>query len=92
MGGNLALLAVLFAAALPGDPARRAVLAALGVAPERCAVFEDSIAGATAGRAARMFVIAVPEGAPEGRGFEAVAHAIAHWGVLLEQEKARRGT
>lgn len=29
--GNLALLAVLFAAALPGDPARRAVLAALGV-------------------------------------------------------------
>ena len=27
-----------------------------------------------------------------GRGFEAVAHAIAHWGVLLEQVKARRGT
>ena len=31
------------------------------VAPERCAVLEDSLAGATAGRAAGMFVIAVPE-------------------------------
>ncbi len=50
--------------------------ATLGVAPERCAVFEDSIAGATAGRAAKMFVIAVPEGPLEGRGFEAVADVI----------------
>ncbi len=50
--------------------------AALGVAPADCAVFEDSMAGATAGRAAGMFVIAVPEGAWEGRGFEAVADRI----------------
>jgi sugar-phosphatase len=48
----------------------------LGVAPERCAVCEDSLAGATAGRAAGMFVIAVPEGSLEGRGFEAVADRI----------------
>jgi sugar-phosphatase len=33
----------------------------LGVAPKDCAVFEDSVAGATAGRAAGMFVVAVPE-------------------------------
>lgn len=48
----------------------------LGVAPERCAVFEDSFAGVSAGRAAGMFVIAVPEGPPAGRGFEAVADVI----------------
>lgn len=35
--------------------------AKLGVAPKDCAVFEDSVAGATAGRAAEMFVVAVPE-------------------------------
>jgi beta-phosphoglucomutase-like phosphatase (HAD superfamily) len=51
--------------------------AELGVAPARCAVFEDSLAGATAGRAAGMFVIAVPEGPWEGRGFEAVADVVA---------------
>jgi mannitol-1-/sugar-/sorbitol-6-/2-deoxyglucose-6-phosphatase len=50
--------------------------AELGVAPARCAVFEDSLAGATAGHAAGMFVVAVPEGPPEGRGFEAVANVI----------------
>ena len=50
--------------------------AALGVAPLHCAVCEDSLAGATAGRAAGMFVIAVPEGHLEGRGFEAVADRI----------------
>jgi HAD superfamily hydrolase (TIGR01509 family) len=50
--------------------------AALGVAPDRCAVCEDSLAGATAGRAAGMFVIAVPEGPLENRGFEAVADRI----------------
>lgn len=33
----------------------------LGVAPKDCAVFEDSLAGATAGRAAGMYVVAVPE-------------------------------
>lgn len=45
----------------------------LGVAPARAVVLEDSIAGATAGRAAGMIVIAVPEGPSEGRGFEEVA-------------------
>lgn len=48
----------------------------LGVAPARAAVLEDSLAGATAGRAAGMFVIAVPEGPWENRGFEAVADVI----------------
>ena len=48
----------------------------LGVDPARCAVLEDSLAGATAGHAASMFVIAVPEGPSEGRGFEAVSSVI----------------
>jgi sugar-phosphatase len=50
--------------------------AALGVAPAGCVVLEDSLAGATAGRTAGMWVVAVPEGPPEGRGFEAVADRI----------------
>lgn len=50
--------------------------AELGVSPARCAVLEDSLAGATAGRAAGMIVIVVPEGPWEGRGFEAVAEVI----------------
>jgi mannitol-1-/sugar-/sorbitol-6-/2-deoxyglucose-6-phosphatase len=50
--------------------------AELGVPADACAVLEDSLAGATAGRAAGAYVIAVPEGDPTGRGFEAVAHAI----------------
>jgi mannitol-1-/sugar-/sorbitol-6-/2-deoxyglucose-6-phosphatase len=50
--------------------------AELGVDPARCAVLEDSLAGATAGHAAGMFVIAVPEGPPGGRGFEAVSSVI----------------
>ncbi|MEO7331207.1 MAG: HAD family phosphatase [Minicystis sp.] len=50
--------------------------AQIGVAPARCAVFEDSFAGVSAGRAAGMFVIAVPEGPPEGRGFERVADVV----------------
>ena len=48
----------------------------LGVPPGECAVFEDSFAGVSAGRAAGMFVVAVPEGPWEGRGFEAVADRI----------------
>jgi len=45
------------------------------VPPERCAVMEDSLAGVAAGRAAGMFVIAVPEGGARA-GFEAVADRI----------------
>lgn len=49
----------------------------LGVAPEHCLVLEDSLAGVTAGHAAGMAVIAVPEGDFQGKGFERVADAIA---------------
>jgi beta-phosphoglucomutase-like phosphatase (HAD superfamily) len=48
----------------------------LGVTPSDCALFEDSLAGVNAGRAAGMFVIAVPEGPWEGRGFERVADCV----------------
>jgi HAD superfamily hydrolase (TIGR01509 family) len=49
----------------------------LGVKPEHCLVLEDSLAGVTAGRAAGMAVIAVPEGELHDKGFERVADAIA---------------
>jgi sugar-phosphatase len=58
----------------------------LGVDPTRCAVLEDSLAGATAGHAAGMFVVAVPEGPPEGRGFEAVSSVIVR--DLFEARRA----
>jgi beta-phosphoglucomutase-like phosphatase (HAD superfamily) len=48
----------------------------LGVAPASCVVLEDSIAGAQAGRAAGMTVFAVPEGPPEGRGFNELADRV----------------
>jgi HAD superfamily hydrolase (TIGR01509 family) len=48
----------------------------LDVESQRCVVLEDSLAGATAGRAAGMRVIAVPEGDPCGRGFEQTADAV----------------
>ncbi|MEP7125834.1 MAG: HAD family hydrolase, partial [Byssovorax sp.] len=59
----------------------------LGIDPARCAVLEDSLAGATAGHAAGMFVVAVPEGPLAGRGFEAVSNVIVKdlfeaWKVL----------
>lgn len=57
----------------------------LGVPIARCAVLEDSLAGATAGRAAGAFVVAVPEGDASGRGFEAVADA-----VVADLVEARR--
>src|SRR5262249_28850443 len=41
----------------------------IGLTTDLCVVLEDSLAGATAGRAAGAHVIAVPEGSPEGRGF-----------------------
>jgi mannitol-1-/sugar-/sorbitol-6-/2-deoxyglucose-6-phosphatase len=71
-----------FAAVVSGDdvthlkPAPDIFLRAaaeLGVPPARCAVLEDSLAGATAGRRAGMIVVAVPEGPWAGRGFEEVA-------------------
>ena len=53
--------------------------ALLGVAPSDCVVLEDSLAGVTAGRAAVMQVIAVPEGESRGRGFETVAdHVVSN--------------
>jgi HAD superfamily hydrolase (TIGR01509 family) len=64
------------AAAKPAPDIFLRAAAALGVEPERCAVFEDSLAGATAGRVAGMFVVAVPEGAWQGLGFEAIADRI----------------
>ncbi len=54
--------------------------------PARSLVLEDSLAGATAGRAAGMYVIAVPEGDFERRDFEAVADLIA--GDLFEARRA----
>jgi len=41
-----------------------AAVAQLHVAPARCVVLEDSMAGVTAGRAAGMYVIAIPEHDP----------------------------
>ncbi len=49
----------------------------LGVPIGECVVLEDSIAGATAGRAAGAIVIAVPEGAPDEFPFAEVADLIA---------------
>jgi sugar-phosphatase len=48
----------------------------LGVAASACAVLEDSIAGVTAGRAAGMFVIAVPEGDPRDLDFARVSDVV----------------
>lgn len=48
----------------------------LGVTPEQCVVFEDSHAGVTAGRAAGMTVIAIPEHDPE-RFTELTPHVVA---------------
>ncbi len=50
----------------------------LGVPPARAVVLEDSIAGVTAGRAAGMFVIAVPEGLVADRPFSAHADVIVN--------------
>jgi sugar-phosphatase len=47
----------------------------LGVSAGDCVVFEDSFAGATAGKAAQMTVIAIPEDAPE-RFTELTPHVV----------------
>jgi sugar-phosphatase len=60
-----------------GKPAPDVFLRAaeeIRVAPARCAVFEDSLAGARAGRAAGMFVVAVPE--RDAAAFEGVADRV----------------
>jgi HAD superfamily hydrolase (TIGR01509 family) len=48
----------------------------VGEEPGRCLALEDSLNGAKAARAARMTVIAVPEGDFGGRGFEEVADVV----------------
>lgn len=76
-------LARLFGATVSGDdvahpkPAPDIFLAAasrVGVAPAECVVLEDSLAGATAGRAAGMRVIGVPE--RETKGMDLVADIV----------------
>jgi sugar-phosphatase len=60
--------------------------AQLGVAPDRCLVWEDSPAGVLAAKAARMTCVAVPE--PAERGLPAIAIADA---VLDSLEQADEG-
>jgi sugar-phosphatase len=48
----------------------------LAVAPERCLVFEDALAGVIAAKAARMACIAVPEASERERAAFAVADAV----------------
>lgn len=61
--------------------------ARLGVAPPDCVVLEDSLAGATAGRAAGMKVIVVPDGSVRDPRFDGVADVVvpslAHAQALL---------
>jgi HAD superfamily hydrolase (TIGR01509 family) len=83
-----------------GKPARDVFLETarrLGVAPERCAVVEDSANGILAGRAAEMFVVAIPNPHfPPGE--EALAEADVVLGSLdelapsvFESASSRRG-
>jgi HAD superfamily hydrolase (TIGR01509 family) len=61
--------------------------ASLRVAPPDCVVLEDSLAGATAGRAAGMKVIVVPDGPRQDPRFDEVADVVvpslAHAQALL---------
>ncbi len=60
--------------------------AALGVAPERCLVLEDSAAGVLAAKAGRMTVVAVPT--PSDRSIAAFALADLLLGSLEELSEA----
>jgi len=60
--------------------------AALGVAPERCLVLEDSAAGVLAAKAGRMTVVAVPT--PSDREFAAFALADLLLGSLDDLSEA----
>jgi beta-phosphoglucomutase-like phosphatase (HAD superfamily) len=58
----------------------------LGVAPERCLVWEDAPAGVLAAKAARMACVAVPEPAERHRSAFAIADAVL--GSLEEVDEA----
>jgi pseudouridine-5'-monophosphatase len=56
----------------------------LGVAPTRCVVFEDSLAGLEAGIAAGMRVVALPDPAMAPEEFQgAYRIATRHWNEIL---------
>ena len=59
----------------------------LGVAPDRCIVWEDAPAGVLAAKAARMTCVAVPE--PDERDAPAFAIADAVLSSLEEADEAR---
>lgn len=58
----------------------------LGVAPDRCLVWEDAPAGVLAAKAARMACVAVPEVAERGRSAFAIADVVL--GSLEEADDA----
>jgi HAD superfamily hydrolase (TIGR01509 family) len=82
-----------------GKPAPDVYLLAarqLGVAPQRCLVFEDSLAGLQAAKAAGMVVVAVPSPATQSLDFSqadhiipSLEHATAAWLAALGAKDAK---